>query len=139
MPFQPSIDRRIFLSAALGLTTTLMSAPRLASQSIEPSIRSDKLSLDRMIGEMIVIGFQGSDAASPGVRVVCEWLNRGAVGGVIFFEDNLLSPHAIIDIIQAFREAGVNQYLSYAWTRRAARSCVFAPSAVLSRYPQRGP
>jgi beta-N-acetylhexosaminidase len=93
------------LSAALGLTTTLVSAPPSATKRIEPSIRSDKLSLDRMIGEMIVVGFWGSDAASPGARVVCEWLNRGAVGGVIFFEDNLPSPHAAIDILQSFLEA----------------------------------
>src|SRR5271169_4158708 len=99
------MHRRIFLCAAAGLAATAAVPPCPAAQPLERPPTSDKLSLDRMIGEMIVIGFWGSDAASPGARVVCEWLRSGVVGGVIFFEDNLPSPRLASEIIQSFREA----------------------------------
>jgi beta-N-acetylhexosaminidase len=54
---------------------------------------------------MVVMGFSGDHPASPGAKAISTWLRDGLVGGVIFFEDNLGSPGAAIDLIHAFREA----------------------------------
>src|SRR5260221_12332695 len=100
-----SIDRRLVLSAVFGLAASMVARPRSAFGRTETSTASDSTSLDQMIGEMIVMGFWGSDPTSPGARAISSWLRDGLVGGVIFFEDNLPSPHAATDFIEAFREA----------------------------------
>jgi beta-N-acetylhexosaminidase len=100
-----SIDRRLVLSAAFGLAASVVARARSAFVRTETSTASDSPSLDQMIGEMIVMGFWGSDPTSPGARAISSWLRDGLVGGVIFFEDNLPSPHAARDFIEAFREA----------------------------------
>ncbi len=48
--------------------------------------------LDRMIGQMILVGFLGSSARDAGVIAVREQLKRGTVGGVLLFPDNIRSP-----------------------------------------------
>jgi hypothetical protein len=72
-------------------------------QTVRKLTVSDKLSVDQMIGKMVVIGFWGSDPASPGVQAVCKWLKHGVIGGVIFFEDNLPSPRAAMDLTARHR------------------------------------
>jgi beta-N-acetylhexosaminidase len=58
-----------------------------------------------MIGKLIVMGFWGSDSKSPGAQAVSLWLKRGDIGGVIFFEDNLLTPRSARDLTRSFRES----------------------------------
>ena len=48
--------------------------------------------LDRMIGQMILVGFLGSSARDAGVIAVHDQLKRGTVGGVLLFPDNIRSP-----------------------------------------------
>jgi beta-N-acetylhexosaminidase len=98
-------DRRLVLASAFGLAADIFARPRLPVRRVETPTTSDSLPLERMIGEMIVMGFWGSDPTSPGARAISNWLRDGLLGGVIFFEDNLPSPHAATDLIQAFREA----------------------------------
>ena len=98
-------DRRLVLASAVGLAADIFTCPRSPVRRIGGPITSDGQTLERMLGEMIVMGFWGSDPTSPGPRAICSWLRDGLVGGVIFFEDNLPSPHAAMDLIQAFRQA----------------------------------
>ena len=93
------------LCASLGLTISTAPAPDSERQTVRKITVSDKLSVDQLIGKMVVIGFWGSDPASAGVQAVCKWLKQGMIGGVIFFEDNLPSPQAAMDLTQTFREA----------------------------------
>jgi beta-N-acetylhexosaminidase len=99
------IDRRTLLSALLSLGTSESASIRLAAKSPDPASEVRGLSLDQMIGKMIVMGFWGSDPASPGAQTVSLWLKRGDIGGVIFFEDNLLSPRTARDLTRYFRES----------------------------------
>ena len=96
-----SINRRALLAAALGLAATPKTV--LAEAAYPPL--PDRKSLDRAIGEMVVIGFYGAHPAAPGAKDVAEWLRAGLVGGVIFFEDNLQSPEATKTLTKFFREA----------------------------------
>jgi beta-N-acetylhexosaminidase len=99
------MDRRTVLCASLGLAISTAPAPDSERQTVRKITVSDKLSVDQLIGKMVVIGFWGSDPASAGVQAVCKWLKQGMIGGVIFFEDNLPSPQAAMDLTQTFREA----------------------------------
>src|SRR3954452_203134 len=125
---EESIDRRLVLSAAFGLAASMVVRPRSAFGRTETSAASDGPSLDRMIGEMIVMGFWGDHPTSPSARALPSWLRDGLAGGVIFFEDNLPSPEAATDLIQAFVKQRAGRYHSYAWTRKAVRWHVFAPT-----------
>ena len=49
------------------------------------------VTLDRMIGQMILVGFPGSSRRDAGVIAVCEQLARGTVGGVLLFPENIRS------------------------------------------------
>jgi beta-N-acetylhexosaminidase len=99
------VNRRTVLRGSLGLAISTVPAPFPVPQTVRQRTLSDELSLDQMIGKMIVMGFWGSDPASPGAQALCRWLKQGVIGGVIFFEDNLPSPHAAMHLTQAFREA----------------------------------
>lgn len=46
-------------------------------------------SLDEMIGQMIILGFNGNSTLSKGFREVSNDLKEGRISGVIFFEDNI--------------------------------------------------
>ncbi len=49
-------------------------------------------SLDEMIGQMIILGFNGNNVNSKGFKNVVKDLNDGKISGVIFFEDNIKNP-----------------------------------------------
>ena len=101
------MDRRTLLSALFSLGTSQSASICLAAKNPDPrsEVGGLSLSLDQMIGKMIVMGFWGSDPASPGAQAVSLWLKRGDIGGVIFFEDNLLSPRTARDLTRSFRES----------------------------------
>ena len=54
-----------------------------------------KVSLERMIGQMIVVGFVGTDSSDPGVVAVREQLEKGVIGGVMLLERNVRSPQQV--------------------------------------------
>lgn len=47
---------------------------------------------DEMIGQMIMVGFQGKKPGDKGVRAVRRHLQQGVIGGVILFGINIVSP-----------------------------------------------
>lgn len=98
------MNRRTLLTAALGLTASA-AARRSSLAGTAALARLGENSLDRLIGAMIVIGFEGSNPASHGAQAVVEWFRNAAVGGVIFFEDNLPSAEAATELTRVFREA----------------------------------
>ncbi len=51
-----------------------------------------EVSLDEMIGQMIILGFNGNSVNSRGFKNIVKDLNSGKVSGVIFFEDNIKNP-----------------------------------------------
>src|SRR5215472_10785942 len=89
--FRGTTDRRFVLAAAFGLAADIFASECSPVRGASEPTASGSFSLDRMIGEMIVMGFTGDHPASPGARAISTWLRDGLVGGVIFFEDNLRS------------------------------------------------
>jgi beta-N-acetylhexosaminidase len=61
--------------------------------------------LDRMIGQMILVGFSGVTDTDPAVRAVREQLNKGAVGGVVLFPENIRSRDQVKNLIAFLRNA----------------------------------
>jgi hypothetical protein len=67
---EPMMDRRTLLSALFSLGTSQSASICLAAKNPDPrsEVGGLSLSLDQMIGKMIVMGFWGSDPASPGAQ-----------------------------------------------------------------------
>ena len=103
--FPGTTDRRFVLFSAFGLAVDIFEWKRCSVLGPGEPTAPASSSLDRMIGEMIVVGFTGDHPTSPGARAISSWLRDGLVGGVIFFEDNLRSPEGAMELIHAFREA----------------------------------
>jgi beta-N-acetylhexosaminidase len=61
--------------------------------------------LDRMIGQMILVGFSGVTDTDPAVRAVREQLDKGAVGGVVLFPENIRSRDQVKNLIAFLRNA----------------------------------
>ena len=58
---------------------------------------------DRMIGEMLVLGFNGSTADAAGVQGLARHLNAGRVGGVCFLGHNTRSRAGIEGMTKVFQ------------------------------------
>jgi beta-N-acetylhexosaminidase len=91
------IRRRDFLTAALLIPAFSGMGRARASQNLS--------TIDRQIGEMIIVGFHGDKPEAPGATAVAEWLRAGLIGGVIFFEDNLPNPSAAKALTKFFTAA----------------------------------
>ena len=98
--FSELMDRRDFLSSLVRAG----SAAASACYCDRAVALSDRSTPDEMIGQMIIMGFWGSDPSSPGAQKITEWLKAGLIAGVIFFEDNLPSSAIVQNWIRAFRE-----------------------------------
>lgn len=62
--------------------------------TLRETVEADDL-LDRMIGQMIMVGFQGDDERDPGVIAVREQLAKGVIGGVVLYPDNIRSDRQL--------------------------------------------
>jgi beta-N-acetylhexosaminidase len=84
------------------------SAPAAAANSSDADIAgslaalraldSDQALLDRMIGQMIMVGFPGSHKCDEGVADVREQLARGEIGGVVLYPENIHRPQELRDL-----------------------------------------
>ncbi len=61
-----------------------------------------------MIGQMIMVGFPGDDEKDAGVIAVRDQLNKGLVGGVVLFPENIRSPDKLKNLIAYLRNARSN-------------------------------
>lgn len=73
---------------------------------LAPVLAHDSLSLQQKIGQMIVIGFQGTVPEDRDVRELAALAREGAIGGVIFFGPNIVNPAQTKALTRVFREAG---------------------------------
>lgn len=62
-------------------------------------------SLDRMIGAMIMVGFDGIDIDDREARRLLDAIGDGQVGGVLFFRRNVASEAAVKRLTRAFARA----------------------------------
>jgi beta-N-acetylhexosaminidase len=64
--------------------------------------------LDIMIGQMIMVGFGGSNEREPGVVAVRDQLAKGIIGGVVLYPENIGSPQQLRNLIAVLRHARSN-------------------------------
>lgn len=64
--------------------------------------------LDRMVGQMILVGFPGDDENDEGVKAVRAQLNKGTIGGVVLFPENIHRRKQVKHLIAFLRNARSN-------------------------------
>jgi beta-N-acetylhexosaminidase len=96
-----SLDRRQILISTLAALGE-MGTPGHASADVT---HADRVSLDQMIGQMIVMGFEGAETTSRGAVAIGDWLRQGLIGGVIFFDVNIESPQEAARFTRFFLDA----------------------------------
>lgn len=73
--------------------------PLLQSSHAEPDLR-------RKIGQMLIVGFEGTRPEQRWPRLVQEQIERGAIGGVLYLQRNIGSGEDVRALNRAFLEAG---------------------------------
>ncbi|WP_226580793.1 glycoside hydrolase family 3 protein [Acuticoccus sediminis] len=59
--------------------------------------------LEVMVGQMLMVGFQGDDVDQPGPQRIARHIEAGRLGGVIFFRQNVKSEAAVKRLTHLFR------------------------------------
>lgn len=63
--------------------------------------------LDKEIGQMIIVGFDGNDINSKGFKKVLKDINSGKIGGVILFNKNIKSKESLIEMNEKMLSSSV--------------------------------
>jgi len=77
----------------------------ILAQSQSPPAEND-ISLEEMIGQMLIVGFRGTSPRQKWPKQVRDQLARGQIGGVIFLKNNLSSAGNAKALTRSFRESG---------------------------------
>lgn len=75
------------------------------SSESDDSAATDTEALRRKIGQMIVVGFVGTEPDDPGVVALRRQLERGLVGGAILLSRNIASPGQVRELNASIRGA----------------------------------
>jgi beta-N-acetylhexosaminidase len=62
--------------------------------------------LDAMIGQMLLIGFNGTSPTGAGARRVAAHIAKGEIGGVILMDHNIRSPQQVRALTGMFHKTG---------------------------------
>ncbi len=91
-----------FLGLGAGLMTTLFQPTKQAP------IQEDLVSLDQKIGTMLLVGFRGTTQTDPEIKSISTYLEKGQIGGIIFYDYNIESPDQTQSLIQHFKSSQTN-------------------------------
>lgn len=69
-------------------------------------LRAQTPSLDTMIGQMLLVGFQGTSPKGKEARRIVRQIAQGQIGGVILMDRNIRSPKQVRALTGAFRNTG---------------------------------
>jgi len=83
------------------------SAPNTTQASEAPARTGP--ALDRMIGQMLLVGFPGTKPSQDSVRRLAQQLESGAAGGVILMSRNIESPQQVSALTAYLRDAAGDQ------------------------------
>lgn len=61
--------------------------------------------VDEMIGQMVILGFKGNSVKSKGFKTVLNQVEKGEIGGVIFFEDNIKNKEEFLKMTTALKNS----------------------------------
>jgi beta-N-acetylhexosaminidase len=93
--FMQDLSRRTLLASA-----SLLAAPWVA--------RAQGAADDRMIAQMLVLGFSGSSSAASGAQKVAQHLAAGRIGGVCFLGHNTQNRAGIESLTRLFNSSARN-------------------------------
>jgi len=62
-------------------------------------------SLERMVGQMLIVGFKGRKPGQPWPRLIVKQLKQGQIGGVVFLKRNIRSKRQVRRLTAAFAAA----------------------------------
>jgi beta-N-acetylhexosaminidase len=71
----------------------------------QQSSEAEASRLDAMIGQMIMVGFEGRSEREPGVVAAHDQLGKGVIGGVVLYPDNIGPPEKLRALIAYLRDA----------------------------------
>src|SRR5262245_4103211 len=97
---------RMLLAAGLACLGMALDGLSAACDS-EPqqSSEAEANRLDAMIGQMIMVGFEGRSEREPGVAAAHDQLAEGAIGGVVLYPDNIGAPEKLGALIAYLSDA----------------------------------
>jgi beta-N-acetylhexosaminidase len=96
----------MIVAAGLALLAIALTALGGACDS-EPqqSAETEATRLDAMIGQMIMVGFDGRSEHDPGVMAVRDELAKGTIGGVVLYPENIGRPEELNALTAFLRNA----------------------------------
>lgn len=65
----------------------------------------DSLTLDQKVGQLVMMGVDGSTAQAPGVQAALEQIRAGQLGGVILYRYNVTGPEQVRALNRALADA----------------------------------
>ena len=69
------------------------------------SAPSEQLTLEQKVGQMVMMGVDGTTTDAPGVRQALDQVRSGHLGGVILYRYNITSPTQVRALTNAFHKA----------------------------------
>lgn len=91
--------------------------------------------IDKMIGQMLVMGFQGTSADQKWPKRVGEQLKAGEIGGVIFLKHNVKDRARAIRLTRLFAESGAELPPLIAVDQEGGKVQRLSANVKLSRIP----
>ena len=111
--FRPNLKTQTELvqnTGSVGATAVVLATPRKISPTLinpfkrTPDVKS--VSLDIMIGQMLMMGFQGDDAGDSWPKLLAKQIEKGQIGGVLFLRHNVASASGVKGMTRMFQNAG---------------------------------
>src|SRR5512135_727005 len=87
----------------LGLGLALLGAAMLSRALAAPE--TEAAELDSMIGQMIMVGFAGTEVIDAGVAAARDQLADRTIGGVVLYPENIRSPQQLTALTAFLRNA----------------------------------
>jgi beta-N-acetylhexosaminidase len=94
-------------SPADGATGDAPAIPAVADSQNAPATQAKADDgLMRLIGQMVITGFEGAEPGDPGVKAVIEQLRQGLIAGVVVAAHNVRGTGQLRALVAALRDAG---------------------------------
>ncbi|MGF1619290.1 MAG: glycoside hydrolase family 3 N-terminal domain-containing protein [Rhodomicrobiaceae bacterium] len=115
-------------------------APGAATEPAKPSTQSAKAGdgLDEIIGQMILVAFDGIDPKQEGPRRTRAQAESGRIGGVLFTGRNVQSVRQLTDLAHSFKNATSEHPPFIAVTHEGGAGQPLSAEKGFSAYPSAG-
>lgn len=98
----------MLICALIGLHAFLPASPAYSQQTQPANFQKHgaaHVSLEHMVGQMIMIGFSGVHNRQAGPKTIAYGLQSGAIGGVIFMQRNIRSLENVQSLTEYFKRS----------------------------------